>query len=372
MSEIKKYDYIDSLRGLAILGVIFVHTSKSITSLNPIILSICNFGKHGVQLFFVLSAYTLCLSTQNRKSEQHGKKSYFIRRFFRIAPLYYFGIVLYGIVFILRNSYEINTFLVKTNYSVYSVINHFTFTQGLSKSAIFAVVPGGWSIGAEMLFYIAFPFLFDMYFKISKQFYYFILPLFIAAIVFVFFRALPHLFPPLSSHDFNFYYCTIINQIPIFLTGMSLYFLSQKLVFDIKNRWIYLISFSLIIVVLNILYYYKFQDITLFPFAVAVSMAFLFMTFKSFPKLNIGILRLLGKMSYSIYLFHFIFSWWLSAYINENLNGHLNSSVILAICLITVIVCSLIMASITKYLIEDKGIDLGNRIIKRYIYTQNA
>jgi peptidoglycan/LPS O-acetylase OafA/YrhL len=369
---LKKYEFIDSLRGIAILGVIFVHTSKSITSLNPILLSVCNFGKHGVQLFFLLSAYTLCLSNQNRRSEFNSKTKYFIRRFFRIAPLYYFGIGLYGIVFILRNYYGVETYLLTTKYSTLSVIQHLTFTQSLSQDSIFAVVPGGWSIGAEMLFYLMFPFLFDIFSKLSSMAFLFLIPFLALVIVFVFFRALPHIFPPLSDHNFNFYYCTILNQIPIFLIGISFFFLSSNTIVKSSTGWLFLIIFILTIGILNILYFKQIRDISLFPFTVALSMTFLISAFRSLAFLNVKPLQLIGRLSYSIYLFHFIFAWGLSSYINKNLSPYLNSSFILVICLFVVIFCSIIMATLTKHLIEDKGIALGNTIINKFIKPQNA
>src|SRR5947209_6454020 len=85
--------YIDILRGIAIFGVIAVHSHQYITGLSWVISWVFNYGQLGVQLFFVASAVTLCLSMNGRK--ENSSHNFYIRRFFRIAPLYYFGIPLY-------------------------------------------------------------------------------------------------------------------------------------------------------------------------------------------------------------------------------------------------------------------------------------
>lgn len=44
-------------------------------------------GQRGVALFFIVSAFTLFLSYDNRKEERHPTRNFFIRRFFRLAPM---------------------------------------------------------------------------------------------------------------------------------------------------------------------------------------------------------------------------------------------------------------------------------------------
>jgi peptidoglycan/LPS O-acetylase OafA/YrhL len=58
-----------------------------------------NFGWHGVQLFFMMSCVTLMLSW--RSDEARGialKSAFWIRRFFRIAPMYYAAAALYFVI----------------------------------------------------------------------------------------------------------------------------------------------------------------------------------------------------------------------------------------------------------------------------------
>jgi peptidoglycan/LPS O-acetylase OafA/YrhL len=65
----KNLDYVDAMRGIAILMVILVHTSQNIKIESELISLFCRYGQMGVQLFFVASAFTLCNSAENRNNE---------------------------------------------------------------------------------------------------------------------------------------------------------------------------------------------------------------------------------------------------------------------------------------------------------------
>ena len=90
--------YIDALRGLAIIGVVISHCSLYGSNIlyPSFFSSILANGARGVQLFYIASAFTLFLSLHNRyNKEEKAFKNFFIRRFFRIAPLYYIGVCYY-------------------------------------------------------------------------------------------------------------------------------------------------------------------------------------------------------------------------------------------------------------------------------------
>ncbi|MBM4208458.1 MAG: acyltransferase [Gammaproteobacteria bacterium] len=83
-------DSLDGLRGFAVLLVILSHTSNWGIYLLPF----ANFsgnGKSGVILFFVLSSFLLTLPFVKKARKAASLRfllSYFVRRFFRIYPLY--------------------------------------------------------------------------------------------------------------------------------------------------------------------------------------------------------------------------------------------------------------------------------------------
>ena len=96
-NNLQHYKYIDALRGLAFLLVLLVHTDQQVGEYTGKILALS--GKYGVQLFFVISSLTLFLSlNQRKKFERRFVLNFFIRRLFRIAPLFWFGIIIYTLV----------------------------------------------------------------------------------------------------------------------------------------------------------------------------------------------------------------------------------------------------------------------------------
>ena len=143
----KKLEFIDALRGLAILGVIMVHTGHSIgSSGSNLVDDIVGSGARGVQLFFIASAFTLFRSYKNRSViEHHTIANFFIRRFFRIAPMYYIGIFYY----LFQRKLEQN-FGVPVNSTNLCVASNFLFLHGVSPNWINSLVPGGWSITVEV------------------------------------------------------------------------------------------------------------------------------------------------------------------------------------------------------------------------------
>ena len=146
-----RYAYIDAIRGYAILLVIAVHSSQYFSDLPDAVRTLVNQGARGVQLFFVASAMTLCMSWQARHD---GSVPFYIRRFFRIAPMYYLSIPFF-------------LWVRGFGPSIYApdgigwrhIAMAATFTHGFMPDTITSVVPGSWSIADEMMFYAIFPML---------------------------------------------------------------------------------------------------------------------------------------------------------------------------------------------------------------------
>jgi exopolysaccharide production protein ExoZ len=147
----KRYAYIDAIRGYAILLVIAVHSSQYFDDLSVAVRTLADQGARGVQLFFVASAMTLCMSWQARND---GALPFYIRRFFRIAPMYYLSMPLF-------------LWVRGFGPSIYApdgvgwrhIAMAATFTHGFMPDTITSVVPGSWSIADEMMFYAIFPLL---------------------------------------------------------------------------------------------------------------------------------------------------------------------------------------------------------------------
>jgi peptidoglycan/LPS O-acetylase OafA/YrhL len=149
-----KLHYINALRGWAILGVLLVHNGMYGTDLSHfarVLVTFVDQGARGVQLFFVASAFTLFLSMSRRKEEKHPTRNFFLRRFFRIAPMYWLGIAFFSYWYLATGTQPV---------TVANVVANLTFLHGLNPYWINSLVPGGWSITVEMGFYCLAPLLF--------------------------------------------------------------------------------------------------------------------------------------------------------------------------------------------------------------------
>lgn len=102
----------------------------------------------GVQLFFVLSAFSLFFSTQHRVGKSHWIQDYFIRRFFRIAPLFYIMIAVW---------YLISWRYFNQQFPAHDLILNLLFLFNLVPEKQDSIVWAGWTIGVEMLFYAILP-----------------------------------------------------------------------------------------------------------------------------------------------------------------------------------------------------------------------
>lgn len=163
--EIKKYQYIDVARAIAILMVVAVHCYQFVPDLAKYTSYVLNYGQQGVQLFFVVSAVTLCLSMGARNEDAVHK--FYARRFFRIAPLYYSAIGFYFFWRLTKQYYLTDSLLAPDGYSLTSVLANIFFVHSAVPDGFNFVVPGGWSIGTEMAFYLLFPVLFYFQKKLS-------------------------------------------------------------------------------------------------------------------------------------------------------------------------------------------------------------
>lgn len=374
LDQPSKLQYIDCIRGIAILMVILNHADWYIPSMHDYVQALSNYGQMGVQLFFLASAYTLCLSMFRQKGDE-TLKTFYVRRFFRIAPLYYLGIPLYLCYHsFLEPWMEGRTMELADWYTIPNILANVFFVNGfIPGDANNRVVPGGWSIGTEMTFYLLFPFIFLVYkrfHKISNALL--LIPLIGLAISFLTIYLLEYLAVDVVGYqnfyyfkeDGKFLYFNLICQLPVFLIGMSMFFASLNFrKSTLTDRYFLLaafIGFSFIGVVLHV-----FHDtmISILPFIPAISFFFLFLLFKEVPQLGNQLLARIGQLSYSIYLFHFIFAFEGSRFLYEHLNGYLLPEVILLLNFLFTTLATMGIAVLSEKYIEKPGIEMGRKII---------
>lgn len=163
-ASLTRYPYIDALRGVAILGVVAVHTSQAVAPANEALTFAMKQGANCVQLFFVVSAVALCLSWEARTpfDREFAARNFWIRRFARIAPMFYLAALFHLAVDGLQPR-----FWAPDGVTPLAIPLSAVFAHGFHPNTINAIVPGGWSIAAEAMFYVVFPLLFGCARKIA-------------------------------------------------------------------------------------------------------------------------------------------------------------------------------------------------------------
>lgn len=304
---IKRYDFIDTLRGFAILGVVLTHTLEWTKPSSEILINIAQHGRFGVQLFYVVSALTLFLSMDSRrKHESFPVRYFFIRRFFRIAPLFYIMIVVYTFVDGIAPSYW-SPNGIKWWHLLLTVF----FLNGWSPQTITSVVPGGWSIAVEMTFYLTVPYLYLRLtnIRLSIVFIFSVLILsriFSLAVVYV----LTPYYPDSQQYLVNsFGYLWFFSQAPVFGLGIIAYQIFKRYQGDCKDR-----NSGLFLLFLSLFLFISFHSARtskdLIPQHLLYGIAFCVfaLSLHLYPiKLFVNpITRWIGKLSFSIYLTHIL------------------------------------------------------------------
>ncbi|MEO6874495.1 MAG: acyltransferase [Opitutaceae bacterium] len=147
-------DMLDIVRGLAAMLTYIAHyfmmypggSPPEISGLSSVVWR--HFPK-GVPLFFALSGLSLFLGYFPRRHEPAMLREFFVRRFFRIAPLFYLALGISIAILWHRGGAVTGG----------ELLANVTLTFGLFPGIHKSLVDAGWSVGVEVLFYLVFPLL---------------------------------------------------------------------------------------------------------------------------------------------------------------------------------------------------------------------
>lgn len=214
---------IEALRGYAASSVIMLHATKiHLITIPTSINTYVTYCAYGVPLFFVISAFSLAYGYSGRNAEPGWKTVYTIRRFFRIAPLFYSMIAAWTFY---------RLWLGGSPFKPLEYLLNTTFTFGLFPGYQSSVVPAGWSIGAEMIFYALFPLLLKYVNSLNKA-----LVAFPAALCVSYLVQKAAIL--LGWRLELFYWINIFNNMPYFIFGILSFHLFTKLDSNAaKRQW---------------------------------------------------------------------------------------------------------------------------------------
>jgi len=142
-------DGIEALRGFAAFAIVIFHVIHLTQAAVPQSLEFMKwFFGYGVPLFFVVSAFSLAYGYAGKLETRGQVAEFYVRRLFRIAPLYYLavGAQLCVIAYVGGQVPGLGDMLLIL-----------TFLFNLKPDLVDGVAPASWSVGVEMLFYLVFP-----------------------------------------------------------------------------------------------------------------------------------------------------------------------------------------------------------------------
>ena len=267
-----RIDAIDNLRGIAVLFVFIAHAIEENAFKEYI-----NFGLIGVFIFFLVSGYCIYKSILKLNKSNYTNFIIFLsKRFSKLYPAYWASILAVLIFFPAEFSYQ----LVLINLSMLQKFFGYPDLQGIYWTlfveiiyyTIIAIIILSNALKLNVLNFFFFFFFVNLGIAFSKIILNFYIPWAYALMIFSFFYG-----ALLSLFDFN-----NINY---------------------KKLFIFLLLYLLILIINNFVFF----DNTLgYSLLIAYIVAIIFFLFFNILNFKLIPLSLLGKVSYSFYLFHHI------------------------------------------------------------------
>lgn len=351
--EKSRLDYIDSLRAVAAISIVIFHL-RVIAQGAPLPTPDWSQGfvywvlGAGVPLFFVISAFLLSMLAPSYETNSRPVLSFYIKRFFRIAPLFYFAIFVW--------SFE--TRIPLTTQLALNV----TFLLNLFSSSQHSVIFAGWTIGVEMAFYLIFPFLNRLTPNLRTK----LLALTASLLTSIMMPRIIEWFGIVAEDAQSQYYTlSIMRHLPTFLMGM-ISFEVVGMLRDTKHSR----RTSLVLVgAAATLFYLLIQEWTvllepMYYQSLACALLLTAVASTPFPGVN-AVSAFLGRISYSIYLFHGLIIIKMGAIFSRIYESGYSDIVCFGLSVLVALSVIIPVSAMTYFVIERPGNLLGRKLLAR-------
>lgn len=357
MNESEKiyFNNIDAFKGIAILGILLVHCGAA--DLGGVIGELSSAGAKGVQIFFIISSLLIfeSLQKEHEKDEGMSLKTWYIRRFIRLMPLYYIANLFVLVKDGLASSYWSGTH----GMTIGTVVSNFLFIHGLYPWWSNAININ-WYIGTLAIFIVAAPLLYRFANRIDKLFI-------LLALSWLCNIICNHTVGGVDLGEDTYVWTaywmifSIVAQLPVLVIGIILYYILEKTDILIKikqhlgNRKKSFCYASTGVCLLWLLFMIHHGAVI-----VEYALVFAIIIFISFiDKIYLienPIFTILGKYSYGIYLFHFpLFEITHKLFGNRLGNSEISE---IMICYIVVLTVSFALSWILVRLVERPVVNL--------------
>ncbi|HAT5004545.1 acyltransferase family protein [Serratia marcescens] len=358
MSNTKKerIDGPDILRGFAAISVIVVHLiASSQIDFGHVITLIGSKFTASVTLFFTISAFSIAYAYNDGFINKTDFKNFYIKRFFRLAPLFYLAMIVEGVIIY---------YAFQHTPSAFEVLMSGTFLFNLVPKMQDGIVWAGWSLSIEWVFYLLYPVIFIFSNNKKTIVVLWMLCVFISSSI-----------AKVQAEPIEIY-MNILNHMVFFISGIFVYLYLKELQVLGANlgRYSGFVSGLIMSSLMALLIYCFAQDGYPFNIYIVYPLIWVGMIASSIigiPALiNNRFTRFLGKASYSIYLMHGIVLYllkavgtyrWVDTFAVSGPMKFLISILITAVLTIAI-------SYLSYRYIEEPGIKLG----KRFISKRNA
>ena len=309
-SRRNRFGYLTALRGIAALGVVGGHVIGMVppdhkyeniflaTNSQRVIWPLL-FGGEMVWLFLFISGFSLFYSENRRRAKAKSSKwkSYFLRRTVRIAPTYYFGLLLGLLILVLGRGISVEpspSLNTSTPITIIGVVSHLFFIHNFNPDWVHQVNPPLWTIGVELQLYLLLPLFFVKYFRNR---------LFLTSILIVLVAKIIHRTTSLPLFYFVEWFVAGILVSAI----VSRYLISSKLTLPAVIIFGFL-SLSRVLI--------SYTQLYVMCWVIFIAFLVIFLHNAQPKRMIIPfylLLKNIGKVSYSLYVVHFPISllcWW--------------------------------------------------------------
>lgn len=308
-------NYIDSLKGLAILAVTMIHTGGS--HLSGTLGQIGDAGARGVQLFLLISGMLAFASLRHAFPDRSSMNiqsvgRWLMRKWFRLFPIYYLGIL----IIMVTRTWSVYWLGTEDHVTICNLVSHLLFLHGLFPHYANSIFGVEWYLGVYALFLLIVPLLYRFIDSLGKS----MLLLLVVHIVAprlneYLIRGLPMAEDP-TVYDTYVHNWGLLCQLPVLCMGIVLYYTIQCLN-RVHSMDSVIISYALLALSLYMLYGQiqganDLYNASVYEmYALWFGMMIISQTIHACPIIDNPIFRACGRHSYVMFLFQFI---WLNAY----------------------------------------------------------
>jgi peptidoglycan/LPS O-acetylase OafA/YrhL len=279
--------------------------------------------------------------------------------------MYYIGIVYY----LLQDGFGPRYWLGSApGITIGNILANVFFIHGFNPYWINSLVPGGWSIATEVLFYCTVPFLFSKIKTLNQAVAFFV----ISTVISICFQKIlldTHFIPDRSLWQ-NFLSFCLPGQLPVFACGIILYFMVTTEIKDWKINPNYLL-FVAILLLLRL----ATGSVLFLPDYVTFAILFAILGYalsKNEVLLFVNPVTIyVGRISYSMYILHFAVLHWMTQWkVTELIKANTRYTDILnyGVRFVILLILTAIVSTISYHLIEVPFQRIGKKLTQ-YVRT---